>query len=103
MRQVTYLWTAAGLAQSADIATTIISLREHGTFEANPAVAAAIDLLGAVPGLVALHALVFLAAGLVWEWARQAGLPVWPVPAILAVGGAIPAAANAAQLAGVIL
>jgi hypothetical protein len=41
----------------ADIATTIIALRQPGTYEANPVAARLMKLIGPIPAMVALKAI----------------------------------------------
>jgi len=94
-------WVGALVAQSADITTTAAAL-EVGGREANPIMAAVLDAAG-FPGAIGVHILVLACAGALWWGSRRAGVPATVlVPTIMGLVGAIPAAVNGAQLAGVV-
>jgi len=93
------LWATALGAQALDLASTGLALSRFSGTEANPTVAAAIEAAG-VPGLVGLHLVVVAAVGAVWAVHRSHIDPgtSWLHPAVLSVGGALPAAANIARM-----
>jgi len=97
------LWTAAVASHWAlDIPLTAIAIEHHGAREVNPVADSAMHSLGTVPGLVALHAVVFAAVAVIWWWSRatpETARWSWLVPAILALVGALAAGHNLARFA----
>lgn len=95
------LWAAAVTSHWAlDIPLTAIAIERYGAREANPIADSAIQSLGTVPGLVSLHAVVFVTVAGIWWWGRatpETARWSWVVPAIVALVGFAAAGHNLAR------
>lgn len=92
------LWAAAVVAHwGLDLPLTAIAIERYGAREGNPIADSAIQSLGTVPGLVSLHAIVFVTVAGIWLWSRatpETARWSWLVPAIVALVGILAGAHN---------